>query len=204
MNDLCIAKNDIKIGMVAGNLCSQCEASLLTYGIGQYSIDAIRHILAIVRQEAIGRPKIIDSMAAFVIMRFSSNDENDNAYRYGVRQGLADIGINVKRADDTVHSGQILEQVCRAIEQSRFIVAKVDSDNLNVYFELGVAMGLGKDVLLIAESSFILNIPSDLRNWECLTYIRGDYEQLRQQVIKFYKDNYALSEPHRHPPSSHR
>lgn len=192
MNDLSRQKPDIKIGMVAGNLCPQCESVLLRYGLEQRSLDAIRSMLGLVRQEALGRPKIIDPLAAFVIMRFTYNDENDNAYKYGVRQGLADAGITVKRADDTVHSSQILEQVLHYIERSRFIVAKVDSDNLNVYFELGVAMGLSKNVLLIAESSLILNLPSDLRNWDCLTYDKGNYEQLRQRITKYFLDNFGM------------
>ena len=125
-------------------------------------------------------------------MRFTHNDENANAYRYGVCQGMTDVGITVKRADDTVHSSQILDQVLHAIERSRFIVAKVDADNLNVYFELGVSMGLAKDVLLIAESSLVMNLPSDLRNWECLTYDKGDYEQLRERVRQYFYDNYGL------------
>jgi hypothetical protein len=193
MNDFSGHKPDIKIGMVAGNLCPQCEAILLQYGLDQRSIDAIRSMLVLVRQEALGRPVIIDPLAAFVIMRFTHNDENANAYRYGVRQGLADVGITVKRADDTVHSSQILDQVLHAIERCRFIVAKVDADNLNVYFELGVSMGLAKDVLLISESSLVMNLPSDLRNWECLTYDNGNYEQLRERVSQFFHDNYGLA-----------
>src|SRR5436853_1446104 len=191
-HDLCIEKPTIKLGMVAGNLCLSCEGLLLQYGMDKNAIDAIRRILSVVRDEAVGRPKVLDYASAFIVMRFSHNDENDNAYRYGISPGLSDVGIKVHRGNDTVRSNQILDQVLRSIERSRFIVAKVDSDNLNVYFELGAAMGLGKDVLLISESSLVLNLPSDLRNWECLIYERGNYEQLRQRVAKFYRDNFGL------------
>lgn len=192
LNDFNLHKPDIKLSMVAGNMCLQCEGLLLQYGVNQNALDALRRIISVVRDEAIGRPKIIDPLSAFVIMRFSQNDENDHAYQYGVKPGLTDVGLRVRRADDTVQSAQILDQVFHYIQTNRFIVAKVDAENLNVYFELGAAMGLSKDVVLISESSLVVNLPSDLRNWECLTYNKGNYEQLRERIAQFYKDNYRL------------
>ena len=98
--------------------------------------------------------------------------------------------IKANRADNTVTSGQLLDKIERNIEKSRFIIAKVDSDNLNVYFELGLAMGLDKDVLLISEKGLVLQLPTDLKNWECLTYSKGDYEELKKNIIEYFKDNY--------------
>ncbi len=54
-------------------------------------------------------------------------------------------------------------------------------------------MGLEKDVLLISESTLVLNLPADLRNWECLTYDKGNYDQLADRVQNFLCDNYGLS-----------
>lgn len=87
-------------------------------------------------------------------------------------------------------AGQLLQKGRQNIERCRFVVAKVDSNNLNVYFELGLAMGLDKDVLLISEEDLVIQLPTDLKNWECLTYSKGNYEQLKQRIIQYYKDNY--------------
>lgn len=76
------------------------------------------------------------------------------------------------------------------MKKNRFIIVKVDSQNLNVYFELGLAMGLDKDVLLISEQDLVLQLPADLRNWECLTYPKGDYDKLKENIVKFYQDNF--------------
>lgn len=190
-SDFCTVKPDVKLGMVAGNLCPVCEGILTRYGMSASALEALRRILDVVRGDSIGRPRILDPDTAFIVMRFSSNDENSNAYRYGVKHGLEDVGIQAVRADDVVRSSQILEQVFRHIERARFIVAKVDVENLNVYFELGVALGLNKDVLLISERSLIFNLPSDLRNWECLTYEKGNYEELREGVARYYENNYG-------------
>ena len=191
ISDFCGQKSDVKLGMVAGNLCPVCEATLSRYGMSSPAIYAVRRILDLVRGESIGRPRLLDPDTAFVVMRFSHNDENSNAYLYGVKRGLEDVGIKPVRADDVVRSSQILDQVFRHIERARFVVAKVDVENLNVYFELGVAMGLNKDVLLISERSLTINLPSDLRNWECLTYEKGNYEQLRENVTGYYENNYG-------------
>lgn len=154
-------KPDVKLGMVAGNICPVCEGVLLRYGMNRYAIDALRYILEVVREESIGRPRIVDPDTAFAVMQSSKNDENQNAFLYGIKKGLEEVTIKVVRADDIIQSIQILDKVFCHIERARFVVAKVDVENLNVYFELGVAMGLSKDVLLIAERSLTINLPSD-------------------------------------------
>lgn len=190
MFDLCIDKTDIKLGMIAGNICPQCRSVLVRYGVSEKALNAVERMLWYVRSEAIGKPIILDEEAAFIVMRFSTNDENDNAYKYGIKSALEDLGIKCVRADNKISSGQLLEKVERDIEKSRFVIVKVDSDNLNVYFELGFAMGLDKDVLLISEKDLVLQLPSDLKNWECLTYSKGNYDELKNKIIQFYRDNY--------------
>lgn len=190
MFDLCVNKTDIKLGMIAGNICPKCRAVLVRYGVCEKALNAVERMLWFVRSEAIGKPIIFDEDAAFIVMRFSANDENDNAYKYGIKSALEALNIKVVRADNIISSGQLLEKVQRSIEKSRVVIVKVDSDNLNVYFELGLAMGLDKDVLLISEKELVLQLPSDLKNWECLTYTKGNYEELKENIIRYFQDNY--------------
>lgn len=188
--DFCGDKSDIKLGMSAGRICPNCKTSLLQFNSGEIVINAIERMLLYVRSEANGKPIIFDENKAFIIMRFSNNDENDNAYKYGIKTALKELNIECLRADDNIISGQLLEKVQQSIKKSRFIIVKVDSENLNVYFELGLAMGLGKNVLLISEQDLVLKLPSDLRNWECLTYQRGNYEGLKEKIKEYYQNGY--------------
>lgn len=188
--DFCRNKSDIKLGMVAGNICQQCQNNLMSYGIDKKALYAIEKMLGIVRAETIGNPIDFDENAAFIVMRFSANDENANAYKYGIQFALEELNIKCVRADNELSSGQLLEKVEKNIDKNRFIIAKVDSSNLNVYFELGLAMGKQKDVLLISENSLVIHLPTDLKNWECLTYERGNYEELKRKIINYYKQNY--------------
>lgn len=192
--DFCGRKHDIKLGMVAGTICPTCKATLSSYGIHINAINAIENILDYVRSSAIGNPQLYNFNDAFVVMRFSENDENDNAYKYGICKALEDLEIKVHRADDVIRTEQILNKVVYAIKRNRYTIIKVDSDNLNVYFELGFAMGLNKDILLICEEGAVGNLPTDLNNFECLTYPRGNYERLRENIIRFFKNNYHIGE----------
>ena len=192
--DLCMDKTDIHLGMIAGNICPKCRGNLLRYGISEKAIYSVERMLSYVRSEAIGRPIVFDEDAAFIVMRFSQNDENDHAFLYGIRPALEKLKIKCIRADNQITSGQLLEKIKKNIEKSRFIIIKVDSNNLNVYFELGLAMGLSKDVLLISQEDLVLHLPTDLRNWECLTYSEGNYDQLKNKVIKFFADQYHYNE----------
>lgn len=188
--DMCVNKSDIKLGMVAGTICPQCRSVLVRFGMQEHAINAVERILKFIRAEAIGRPQVFDDNAAFIVMPYTNNDENDHAYTYGIQAALQELNIRCVRADDRIVSGQLLENIRGFIERNRFVIAKVDADNLNVYFELGLAMGLEKDVLLICEQEHILQLPSDLKNWHCLTYRYGDYSGLKKAIIKFYEDNY--------------
>ncbi len=191
--DLVAHKPEIKYGMVAGNICSECVARLRALGAKPEAIGALVRILEVVRSEALGASVVLDPREAFVVMRFTENDENDNAWKYGIRPGAQRRGLRVVRADNHVESGQILDKVERHIARSRLVIAKVDSDNLNVFFELGLAMGMKKDVLLVSDDALVLSLPSDLRNWECLVYKKGNYEQLADRVSAFLEATYGLT-----------
>ena len=190
MFDFCQNKPDIKLGMVSGVICPECKSKLRQYGIQEAPINAIEKILYYVRQEAIGSPVEFNANAAFIVMPFAKNTESDHAYLYGIKPALQKLGIECIMGRENVQSIQILEQIFSSIKNNRFVIIQVDNDNLNVYFELGVAMGMEKDVLLISRPEFVKQIPADLTNWECLTYETGKYEELKNKIIAYYQNNY--------------
>jgi hypothetical protein len=190
--DMAADKPSIKLGMVAGNLCHKCVGQLLALGTPVAAIDSVGKIVSIVRSEALGRPIPFDPSEVFVVMRFTANDENHNAWLHGLKPGIEACGLRASRGDDRVESRYILDKVNAAIRRSRLIVAKVDENNLNVYYELGLAMGLEKDVLLISEADLAINLPADLRGWGYLAYDRGNYVQLSERVKKFLVDHYQV------------
>lgn len=182
MHDMCMDKTAVRLGMVAGALCPECVAIVQQYGVSSEQIEAMRRLLALVRQEALGMPRPLDPTAAFVVMRFSSFDENANAFEYGVKVGIERAGLTCQRADDQYSAGPLLTKVAGYIERARVVVVKVDHPNLNVYYELGVAQAMGKDLVLVAASELIGQLPTDISNIECVTYTQGDYKGLASAV----------------------
>lgn len=49
--------------------------------------------------------------AAFIVMPYTNNDENDHAYTYGIQAALQKLNIRCVRADDRVIPGQLLENI---------------------------------------------------------------------------------------------
>ena len=188
--DFCANKEEIRIGMNAGLICPQCKNELKIYGVEELALSAIENILNYVRSESIAKPIIFKANTAFVVMEYTKNDENQNAFEYGIKAALKELGIECVRADDNVRYNPILEQVMEHIYKSKFIIVKADTNSLNVYFELGFAMGIKKDILLISEESQVGNLPIDMRNMQCLTYKKGDYGELCKKVKSFFMKNY--------------
>jgi hypothetical protein len=190
--DYCGNKSDLKLGMLAGYICPSCRGHLSQLGATPKQVDAIDRILAHVQAAAKGYEDMPDEWhTAFVVMRFKE-DGNRAAFEQGIKPGLRDVGITAQRADDIIESRPLLEKITQQILRARFVIAKVDVNRMNIYYELGLAMGRQKNVLLVSEQSLVKLLPSDLSNWECLTYPRGDYRILRRKVAKYYQDNYHL------------
>ena len=75
------------------------------------------------------------------------------------------------RADQWTYSGDFVCKICKAIQESRVVVADITGSNPNVFFELGLAVGLGKPAILIHdEKATEARIPSDLLAWEYVPY----------------------------------
>ena len=103
-----------------------------------------------------------------------------------------DAGVEIQRAD-SISGNQIFSTVKSGIEKSRFVVVKADADSKNVFFELGLAVSLQKEILIIIEQKGLKKIPSDLKDWRFLTYKKGDYRNLRRAVRDWFRSHYHLS-----------
>ena len=190
--DYCGNKSDLKLGMLAGYICPSCRGHLSQLGATPKQVDAIDRILGHVQAAAKGYEDMPGEWhTAFVVMRFKE-DGNRAAFEQGIKPGLRDVGITAQRADDIIESRPLLEKITQQIVRARFVVAKVDVNRMNIYYELGLAMGHKKNVLLVSEQSLVKQLPSDLSNWECLTYRKGNYGELRRKLAKYYRDNYHL------------
>ncbi|GMX64356.1 hypothetical protein Elgi_36250 [Paenibacillus elgii] len=78
------------------------------------------------------------------------------------------LGFEVKRGDDFFVSNAIIEDIWQLINESNIIIADLSGRNPNVYYEVGIAHTLGKQVVLIAQDEE--DIPFDLRHLRYIKY----------------------------------
>jgi hypothetical protein len=122
-------------------------------------------------------PSVIDERACFVIMPFGEQDDLQEAYRDHVVPAVEACGFKVYRADDIFSHKEVIRDIWNAIGRARLIIADVTGRNPNVFYELGMAHAIGKDVIILTQRRE--DIPFDVTH---LRYIK--YEFTPRGVLK--------------------
>lgn len=79
------------------------------------------------------------------------------------------VGMVVNRADDIWLHTHIIQDIATLISRSRIIVADCTGKNANVFYEIGIAHAIGREVILITQS--MQDIPFDLRHLRAIPYL---------------------------------
>ena len=95
-------------------------------------------------------------------------EEFDSVYEDLICPALEDAGYQVTRADEISNQQAVMKDVVTSIAESDLIVADLTSNNPNVFYELGVAHGLRRDVILMTQE--IESLPFDLRSYRVVEY----------------------------------
>ena len=103
---------------------------------------------------------------AFVLMPFST--EFDDVYAHIIKAPLEEAGLVVRRADNSTGSRNVMHDVVEGILGAELVVADLTGSNPNVYYELGIAHGFKKRVLLLTQD--VEEIPFDLRAYRIVSY----------------------------------
>ena len=85
----------------------------------------------------------------FVIAPFS--DDRTVVFREYIQPTVEEFGLACVRVDSVQTNRGIVENIWRSICEARFIVADLTGANANVFYELGIAHTVGKEVILIEE-----------------------------------------------------
>lgn len=134
----------------------------------------------------------------FMSRCFSSEyDETENAIRRAIKEINEEkkTGIKLTRVDEHHEgaTGQISDRVFRDIENAGLVIADLSSGKPNVPHEIGYAMGLKKDLILVHNGTSEEagnHIPSNIRMFEQIRF-NGDYQtlqnEIKQRLIDYYK-----------------
>lgn len=111
------------------------------------------------------REFIQDQRLVFVLMPFSEL-WSDRVWDV-VSSTVTKMGLRAERADNR-HGPIVTEDIWRGIVESRVVLADVTGSNPNVFYELGVAHTLGKDVVLQCQP--LARLPFDTQGFRHIIY----------------------------------
>ena len=94
---------------------------------------------------------------------------------------LHSLKLNFKIAKLEIRTKDFFCKICELIQQSKYFLANLTNPTFNVGLELGLALGLDKEVILIASNK--TRLPSDLVRQEVIFYGK-DLNKLKEDFIK--------------------
>jgi len=176
------AKRSIGVVDVGRQQRSRDSAAITPFGAARSVRDdaSLRQVVAELREkvEAIMASNVDDSRPSessdhesnlcFVVMPFAVEQLND-VYEFFIKPSLeARCGVLCVRGDDVFGSNVIMDDIKSSIKRCRLVVADLTGRNPNVFYEVGIAHTLNKDVLLLAQA--MDDVPFDLRHRRVLLY----------------------------------
>jgi hypothetical protein len=117
----------------------------------------------------------------FVVMPFA--DEFIDVYVLGIRDVAEKLGFVVQRADDIEHNSNILDVIQRQIRQCDVVVADMTGRNANVFYEIGYALALERQTILICRKGEV--VPFDLQALNHIAY--SSIVELKERLEKRLK-----------------
>lgn len=118
----------------------------------------------------------------FMIMPFRFKTLNDFYLKHIKAYLKSELNINVYRSDDFVGNDIIIETIHQQIEQAEIIIAEVSRCNKNVFYELGYASALGKEILMIQNKDIKISSFFDRDHIRCLRYSPKDHASFKQEL----------------------
>lgn len=103
-------------------------------------------------------------------------------YTHGIVPGLQELDLEPWRADQEPSNIDIMCKICEHLQESKYVIINITDWNPNVLFELGLAYGLGKIVIIIKDKES--GIPVDLKGMEYIEYESSD--DLNKNLERFF------------------
>jgi len=127
----------------------------------------------------------INPKLCFIIMPFGER-WSDRIYKH-IKEIVEEHEFVCKRADE-FYGRVVLTDIWKAINEAAFIIADLTALNPNVYYELGIAHTLGKELIPIAQDE--TKIPFDAQPFRILFYQDNTdgIDLLKERLPKWIED----------------
>ena len=118
----------------------------------------------------------IDSTLASVMMPFDT--EFNNVYEV-IEGTTLQVGLKCRRADEIWKNPTIIQDIVDLIDKSFVVICDCTGKNANVFYEIGIAHTLGREVVLISQNKS--DVPFDIQH---LRYIEYSNNELGRDKLK--------------------
>lgn len=142
-----------------GELKGEWESEAGTAG----AFTATRVPLQVGSSNQMAQPK-----TAFIMMKVAPTDAEAEDVHETIKRTCERNGITAVRADDVEHSGKITEVVLTLIREKDVLICDLTNERPNVYYELGFAHGMKRQVILVAKDG--TNVHFDVKDYNVIFY----------------------------------
>jgi predicted nucleotide-binding protein len=84
------------------------------------------------------------------------------------------------------------ENIVKQIQRAGLVIADISAPNANVFYELGIADTIGRDVFLLYEKNIEQNLPADIQGAHYYAYDRNNIpesvERFAESLIQWKAD----------------
>lgn len=113
------------------------------------------------------RTEKVQEGLCFVLMPFK--DELSSIYEDVIKPVVMQgHDLRCLRADNIYGTTPVIQDIWTYIQRARILIADLTGKNPNVFYELGLAHAINKDVILISQN--LDDLPFDLRHRRCILY----------------------------------
>ena len=128
--------------------------------------------------------RIVTTPSVFVIMSFAEKGQYRDLYK-AIKRVCDKYEYIARRVDESNLFKRIMPEIMRQIRQSAYVIADVTEPKPNVFYELGIAEGLRKEIILVAKAGTVL--PFDINDfpvifWDSFSDFEEELERRVSQI----------------------
>lgn len=134
---------------------------------------------------------IVNNNLVFYLTSFSTEYD----YTYKICKEICEkMQLNLIRGDEAFSTGEIFSQIIKNIVSASLIIANIDGKNPNVFYELGIAHTLGKNVMFISKRN--TELPFDIRQHRTVFYNEEtELKKILPEYIKQFREEFLTVSP---------
>ena len=102
----------------------------------------------------------------FVVILMPFDSSSDDIYNHVIKAVCEEAGAYCERVDQEMFGEGTLDRIYNQISKADLVIADLSGRNPNVFYEIGYAQALCKQVILLSKTT--KDIPFDLKHYNVL------------------------------------